>query len=286
MTVHLLADDHALSAGGACAVLVLRLAAALRAVRVAAARAVAVELDAGAGAGDAVALAGAAGRDGRSRAWGAAVAAAGAERWDIGLVVGVRLLLAAVLLRVVVDLSQGELPGELLNGLVRELLGGNLASCVWLSWLRALDLGWRERAALGDIGRADAAGVARGLACRGLGRVRGLRDVEGVELAAGGGLGDGLAGWVVGDVVAIDDVVVPVSLALLQGVALEAEGALPATSLAGVLGQRELAIVVVPGAEEMDGLAVGGGAEGEVKLNSCHFEFVFGFEKEWWLQRL
>ena len=88
--------------------------------------------------------------------------------------------------------------------------------------------------------------MARGL-CRGsLSSLGSSRDVEDVELAASGGLGDGLAGWVVGDVVAVNDVVVPVALALLQSAALEAKGTLPATGLAGVLGKRELAVVVVP----------------------------------------
>ena len=269
--VHLLAHDDALAAGGAGALLLLLgLGAALRAVGGSAAGTTAVELDAAAGAGDAVALAGAAGRDGRSGAWGAAVAAAGAERWDVG--VGVGVILAVLLLRGVVDLGLRELGGECFHGWVLELLGGDLAGRVWLGWLWALDLRWRERAALGDVGGALAAGLAGRLDWDGLTGLGGW-DVEDVELAAGGGLSDGLTGWVVRDVVAVDDVVVPVALALLQGGALEAESALPAASLAGVLGKRELAVVVVPGAEQVDGLAVGGGAERKVELDGCHFEF-------------
>ena len=264
---HLLADDHALAAGGACAVLVLRLGGALGAVGEAAARATAVELDAGAGAGDAVALAGAAGRDRGGGARGAAVGAAGAEGWDVGLVVG------AVVLAVVlgVEVGGGELGGEHLDGRVRELLGGDLAGLVGLDWLWAHDLGWGERAALGDTGAGHAARLAVGLDWDGLAGLRGW-DVEGVELAAGGGLGDGLAGWVVGDVVAVDDVVIPVALALLEGGGREAEGTLPPTGLVGILGKGKLAVVVVPGTEKVDSLAVGGGAEAEVKLDSCHFE--------------
>lgn len=55
--------------------------------------------------------------------------------------------------------------------------------------------------------------------------------------------------------VAIDDVVVPVSLTGLEGGAGEAEGSLPGT-LGGalVLGERKLADVVVPRAEQVDGL--------------------------------
>lgn len=79
------------------------------------------------------------------------------------------------------------------------------------------------------------------------------------------------------DVVAVDDVVVPVALALLQGLALEAESALPATSLVGILGERELSIVVVPGTEQVDGLAVGGSAESEVELDGGHYDcLTFG----------
>ena len=74
------------------------------------------------------------------------------------------------------------------------------------------------------------------------------------------------------DVVAVNDVVVPVALALLQGLALEAESALPATSLVGILGERELSVVVVPGAEQVDGLAVGGSAESEVELDGGHYD--------------
>jgi len=66
------------------------------------------------------------------------------------------------------------------------------------------------------------------------------------------------------DVVPVDDVVVPVALSLLERRALELEASQPASGLLGVLGERELAGVVVPGAEEVHGFAVGGRAEGEV----------------------
>ena len=51
--------------------------------------------------------------------------------------------------------------------------------------------------------------------------------------------------------------IVPVALALLDGRSLEAESALPATRLRRVLGERELASVIVPWAEQVDGVAVG-----------------------------
>ena len=75
---------------------------------------------------------------------------------------------------------------------------------------------------------------------------------------------------VVRDVVAIDDVVVPVALALLECGSLKLEAADPTASLLGVLGKGKLALVAIPGAEKVDGLAVGGSAESEVKLDSGH----------------
>lgn len=74
------------------------------------------------------------------------------------------------------------------------------------------------------------------------------------------------------DVVAVDDVVVPVALALLESGAVELEAASPASGLLGVLGEWELTLVAVPGAEKVDGLAVGGSAESEVELDSGHCE--------------
>lgn len=143
----------------------------------------------------------------------------------------------------------------------------DVAGSVGSYGLGGLDLGHGERATLGDVG-AD--GVARGrLAGRGLagrGRLGGrLGNVKDVEGTAGGGLNGGLLGGVVRDVVPIDHVVVPVSLAGLKCGGLEAEGTLPCAGLGGslVLGERELAGVVVPGAEEMDGLDTGGNTEVE-----------------------
>ena len=105
-----------------------------------------------------------------------------------------------------------------------------------------------------------------------MGFALGLWNVEGVQFAASGWLSDGLASRVVGDVVAIDDVVVPVSLALLQCRALESECPLPPAGLAGILGERKLPVVVVPRSEEMYCLAVCRSSEGEVQLDGCHFD--------------
>lgn len=273
------ADDDAVAAGGALAVVILRLRRAVRAIRVSAAGATTVELDAVASAGDAVAFAGAArGSDGAWAGRSRAAGAARAEGRDVGISIGVRVAVVGG----VGDLLGSELLGELFEGgWVRELLGADAASLCGLGWLWALDLGAVEWAALGDttVG-GDAAGSASLLGGAGGGGLSSLAswNIEGVQLAAGGWLSDGLAGWVVRDVVTVDDVVVPVALALLESGSLEAEGALPAASLGGVLGQWELAIVVVPGTEQVDGLDGGGGAEREVELDSGHYvDFVLNW---------
>jgi len=148
--------------------------------------------------------------------------------------------------------------------------------------LGSLDLGGGERATLGDVaglvraargavllvlgrrvaGRALAAGLGgrlgRGLGGRLGGRlVRRLAgDIKDVQRSASGGLDGGGDTGVVGNVVTIDDVVVPVSLASLESGILESKGTLPGAGLGGrlVLGERELTDVVVPRAEKMHGL--------------------------------
>lgn len=82
-------DNNTLTAGSASTVLVLRLAAAVGAVRVPTVGAAAIKLDAVASAGDAVTLAGTAGLGAREGAKGAAVATAGAKGLHIGGIVGV-----------------------------------------------------------------------------------------------------------------------------------------------------------------------------------------------------
>ena len=71
--------------------------------------------------------------------------------------------------------------------------------------------------------------------------------------------------------------VVPVSLSLLQGRALELEASHPATGLLGVLGKRKLTLIAIPGAEQVHGLAVGGSAESEVELDSGHCKVILFF---------
>lgn len=162
----------------------------------------------------------------------------------------------------------GETAGESLEGSLIVLGVDDLTGLVGTLGTRGSNAGRGEGTALGDGGRADAAGLAGRLGGGSSGLLGG--DVEDVEVAAGGGLGGELAGGVVADVVTVDDVVVPVALTLLESCALELEAADPAAALLGVLGERELALISVPGAEKVDGLAVGGSAEGEVELDGGH----------------
>ena len=70
--------------------------------------------------------------------------------------------------------------------------------------------------------------------------------------------------------------VVPVALAGLEHGALKLERALPCAGLGRglVLGERKLAGVVVPRAEEMDGLDGGGSAKIETELNGGHSDYL------------
>ena len=97
-------------------------------------------------------------------------------------------------------------------------------------------------------------------------------DVKNVQVSTGGRFRGGLLAGVVRSMVSINDVVVPIALAGLKGRVLELEGALPGTRLGRglVLGERELADVVVPGAEEMNCLDGGGNAEGKGELLGRH----------------
>jgi len=92
-------------------------------------------------------------------------------------------------------------------------------------------------------------GLGRGLATVLVGLSR--WHVEDVQNAAGGWLGGGGLGRVMGDVVAIDNVVVPISLTSLKCCALKSECAFPRTRLGGVLvlSKRKLTCVAIPGAK-------------------------------------
>ncbi len=66
--------------------------------------------------------------------------------------------------------------------------------------------------------------------------------------------------------------VVPVALALLQRRTRKFKRPFPSPSLGGVLGQRKLAGIIVPRANEMGRLDIGGGAESEAKLSCSHYD--------------
>jgi len=119
---------------------------------------------------------------------------------------------------------------------------------------------------VGDV-RA-AAGAAWGSSA-GAGLATG--NIEDVELAAGGGFDGVLDCWVMGDVVPIHDVVVPVAGTELEHGGLEAELADPGTGLF-LTGERQLTGIVVPGANQVDGLDIGRGPQGKLELNGGHYE--------------
>ena len=156
-----------------------------------------------------------------------------------------------------------ELAGELVDGRAVVVCLADAARRVRLAGLGVRDAGRAQAAALRDL---DGHGWALR---RGGDRAR-LGHVEDVELAACGRLLCRGLGGVVRDVVAVHDVVVPVALAGGQSRGLEAEVALPGAGFGGIFAERELARVVVPGAEEVDCLDVGGGAEGEGELDGGH----------------
>lgn len=270
--LHLSADDDTVATGLLLLVDVLVLGAALvRLVGELAAGASAVELDAVTLARDSVALACAAGA---TRADAGRRGAAGrARRGERGHIrVGVRV--GVLLLGVGVDVLAREVAVELLKGGLVVLRVDDLAGLAGALGLGGDDAAGGDTTALGDVLRS-AAGLAGGLG--GCGSSLG-RDVDDVQLAASGGLGGVVLGGVVRDVVAIDDVVVPVALALLECGALELEAANPTTGLLGVLGERKLTLVAVPGTEKVDCLAVGGSAESEVKLDSGHCDLSSDFK--------
>lgn len=145
-----------------------------------------------------------------------------------------------------------------------------------------LDLAWAERAAVCGRGAAVAvaavaavAGGAHVFRCvvRGGGRVDGCgggggpaRDLQDVERAACCRLDDVFLFGVVGHRVRVENVVVPVAGAGLEGRGHEAEGAFELRLGGGcVAGEREVGFVAVPGSDEVDCFAgFGGDAEGEV----------------------
>lgn len=255
--------------------LVLVLGVTVGAVGVTTSGATTVELDAVALAGDAVSLAGAgaAVRAGGAVAGRGRAGGAGREGRADGRDGGSAEVL-------VVELGGAKAGSELLKSGLVVLSVENVLGGAGRDGLGGLDLRDGKGAALGDLGGGRALGRALGGRLGGRlggglgGRLGGSGDVEDVEGSAGGGLNGGADGRVVGDVVTVDDVVVPVSLASLEGGGLEAEGTLPGAGLGGrlVLGEGKLTGVVVPRAEKVDGLDTRRNAKRERELSSRHFD--------------
>ena len=127
----------------------------------------------------------------------------------------------------------------------------DLTGCVCFGGLGVLDLAGAESTAGGDLSAVARGGrVGRDGGTSSLAISVTSWDIDDVELAAGGLLGDEFLGRIMRDMVAIYDVVVPVARAKLQGVGtLKAEGAFPGARFGGGildLGQRKLRLVVVP----------------------------------------
>jgi len=72
------------------------------------------------------------------------------------------------------------------------------------------------------------------------------------------------------DVITINDVIVPIPLALLQSSTRKLEASQPSTALLRVLGKRKLSGIVVPRAKQVYRLAVAGCAKRKVKLDCGH----------------
>lgn len=150
----------------------------------------------------------------------------------------------------------------------------NVLRLVGLDRMRRADLAGGNGPSLGNI---DGRGAGVTLRMTGAGRRFGRHrrgDVEDVELPARRGLNRGVFRGVMGDVVAIDDVVVPIPMARHQRRSLELESAPPTPLLPGVFRQWKHALVVVPGAQQVNGLHVRGRAKREIHLDRRHREIV------------
>jgi len=156
LSLHLVADDDAVAAGGLLLVDVLVLGGAVGVVRVSAAGTTAVKLDTVTSAGDAVALAGAAGAARADAAGRAGVGGAGDERGNVGALIGVVVRVIGVLLEVLL----GKAAVELLEGGLVVLGVDDLAGLAWALGLGGDDALGRDGAALSDGSGGDAARLA------------------------------------------------------------------------------------------------------------------------------
>lgn len=88
-----------------------------------------------------------------------------------------------------------------------------------------------------------------------------------------------------GYVVAVNDVVVPVALAVTNNRGVEPEGTSPSVLLGALgLGQRELTSVTVPGADQMNRLARRSRTDRERQLSHVESNFFWGvFRFDLWI---
>jgi hypothetical protein len=274
------ADDNTLAAGGSGYVVVFTLVRRARlTIAVATHRAATVQTDSVALASDTVALTGA-GRRGRAVAAGARdLRRRGAAR-RVGDGRANRRGRADVLIVVVTNGGAREAGGELVDGWrSNDVVFEDVPGLGWVEGLGRLDLRDAQGTALwyvgggalGLAGRVLAGVLAAATAAGGLAGLAGLAgNVQNVEGSASGRLDSGSLGLIVRHTVAIDDVVVPVSLAGLQSRSLELECSFPAAlARVTILCEGELSGVVVPRAKQVDGLGTGI-AKSEAELNSRH----------------
>jgi hypothetical protein len=72
--------------------------------------------------------------------------------------------------------------------------------------------------------------------------------------------------------VTIHDIVVPVAPTKLQNGSLEAEFAGPGARFGRIAGKRQLAIIAIPRADQVDGLDIAGSSKLEVELHGRHVD--------------
>jgi hypothetical protein len=260
-----LCDDDTMAAGSWDAVLwgILLEVGAVRVIW-AAAGSTTVKLDAVTSTGDSVALARAVGGD---WGWGRAVWAgwAGAEGWDIwALRVVIRVRVG-----VIIEGLGSEAGVDGLKSSLLVLAGNDVGGLAWALGHWAADGSWGNWATLWD-----STGLTAGSTLISSGAGLWGWYIEGVELAASGWLSGELAGWVMGDLITIEHVVEPVALTWDEERALEAERSWPWAGLGAGLGKGDLALVTVPGTDEVNSLDISGGAESERELSSGHFDKI------------
>ncbi len=169
----------------------------------------------------------------------------------------------------------GEIVGAIGRGAVVRLT--KLSASIRLAGARVLDLAGAQRSSGGDLAAMSVRGRGFGAGSQARG-VLSSWDVKNVQFAASGRFGGVVLGWVMGDMVAIDDVVIPISGSEFQSVsALEAEGALPGARF-GIPDDRQgqLVLVSIPGSDEMNRLDVWRGAKCERKLDGWTRHFLVG----------